>query len=608
MIWKTMKTITKKPLFVYDGECQFCRMCVDYLEIVTGDKICYEPFQEAADKFPNIPRHEFARRVMLITLRGDVYGGAHAIFKALAHNPRRRFFLWLYENIPGFSFFSEIGYRLVASNRGLAHRLVRLFIGKRLEPSSYVSLRWIFFRLLGLVYFLAILSFGIQMKGLIGSEGILPAQQFFDAVFQQIGTEGYFLIPSLFWISASNVFLDLVFFTGLISSLLLLVGIFQRTNLIILFVIYLSLVSAGQLFMFYQCDVFLLEVGFLAILFSFTTSVIWLFRFLLFKFVILSGIGKFLGGDPTWQNFTALTYHYETQPLPMPLAWYIHQLPVWFHEISTMLIFIIQVIIPFLIFAPRRLRFFAGFVFIGLELLILLTGNYNFFNILTIALTLLLFDDRAIRFIRYVLPKIVRNQILQKREKVLSIFGRIVIGVISFVLVFMGVFQIVEKYTGTTPRPVRAIAKTIAPLRVSNSYGLFTHMTTSRPEIIIEGSYDGEEWLAYEFKYKPGALDRSLPIAAPHQPRLDWQMWFAALAGNYQNAPWILNFSTRLLEGSEPVLSLLEKNQFHERPPAFIRATLYDYKFTNRDERYADGSIWKREQLGLYLPPISLQK
>jgi len=237
-----------------------------------------------------------------------------------------------------------------------------------------------------------------------------------------------------------------------------------------------------------------------------------------------------------------------------------------------------------------------------------LTGNYNFFNILTIALTLLLFDDRAIQFIRYVLPQIVRNYILQKREKVLSIFGRVVLGVISFTLVFVGVFQIVEKYTGTMLRPARAIAETIAPLHISNTYGLFTHMTTSRPEIIIEGSYDGEEWLAYEFKYKPGALDRSLPIVAPYQPRLDWQMWFAALRGNYQNAPWILNFATRLLEGSRPVLSLLEKNPFPERPPTFIRAILYDYKFTDIAERRADGSIWKREQLGLYFPPIFLQR
>jgi len=219
-----------------------------------------------------------------------------------------------------------------------------------------------------------------------------------------------------------------------------------------------------------------------------------------------------------------------------------------------------------------------------------------------------LFDDRAIRFIRYVLPKVVRNYILQKKEKVLPIFGCIVIGVISFVLVFLGVSQVVEKYTGKMPSSARAIAKTIAPLHISNTYGLFTHMTTSRPEIIIEGSYDGEEWLAYEFKYKPGILDRSLPVVAPHQPRLDWQMWFAALRGNYQNAPWILNLTTRLLEGSEPVLSLLETNPFPLRPPTFIRAILYDYKFTERDERRIDGSIWKREQLGLYLPPVSLQR
>jgi len=603
-----METTIKKPLFVYDGECRFCRMWVDYSQKVTGDKVYYRPFQQVADKFPNIKRHEFALKVMLITPRGDVYSGAHATFKTLSYNSQRRLFLWLYENVPGFGFFSEIGYRFVAFNRGIAYWLARLFIGKRLEPSSYISLRWIFFRLLGLVYFLAILSFGIQMKGLIGSEGILPSQQFFDAVFQQVGTQGYLLLPSLFWISASDAFLDLIFLIGLISSFLLLIGIFQRTNLIILFVVYLSLISTGQLFMSYQWDVFLLEIGFLAILFSFSTRIIWLFRFLLFKFVLLSGIGKFFNGDPTWQNFTALTYHYETQPLPMPLAWYAHQLPVWFHEISTMFIFVSQVIIPFFIFAPRRLRFFAGYVFIGLEVIILLTGNYNFFNILTIALTLLLFDDRAIQFIRYVLPQIVRNYILQKRRKVLSIFGRVVIGVISFTLVFVGVFQIVEKYTGAMPRPARAIAETIAPLHISNTYGLFTHMTTSRPEIIVEGSYNGEEWLAYEFKYKPGALDRSLPIVAPYQPRLDWQMWFAALAGNHQNAPWILNFATRLLEGSRPVLSLLDKNPFPDRPPIFIRAILYDYKFTERDERRADGSIWKREQLGLYLPPVFLQR
>ena len=602
-----METTKGKPFFVYDGECRFCSMWVDYSRKVTGDKVHYESFQKVAGEFPNIPLNEFKRSVKLITTKGEIYSGAHATFSTLAYNPQCKLLLWLYEHVPGFNFFSEIGYRFVASNRELAYWFTRLFIGKRLAPSSYKSLRWVFFRLLGLVYFLAILSFGVQMAGLIGSEGILPAQQFFDTVLERVGTGGYLLLPSLFWISASNVFLNLVFIVGLISSILLLIGVFERTNLVVLFIVYLSLVSAGQLFMSYQWDAFLLEIGFLAILFSFATSVIWLFRFLLFKFVILSGIGKFFSGGPTWQNFTALIYHYETQPLPMPLAWYAHQLPVWFHEIGVVFIFISQLIIPFFIFAPRRLRHFAGYVFVFLEVLILLTGNYNFFNLLTIALILLLFDDRAIRFIRYVLPRRVRNYILERKEKVLSIFGHLVIGVMSFLLVFVGIAQIVEKYTGVMSPSGRAIARVIAPFHISNTYGLFTHMTTSRPEIIIEGSYDGEEWIAYEFKYKAGALDRPLPIVAPHQPRLDWQMWFAGLRGNYQNAPWIVNLATRLLEGSEPVLSLLVTNELTEKPPTFVRAILYDYKFTNRDERSVDGSIWKRERLGIYLPSVSLQ-
>lgn len=603
-----MEADSKKPLFVYNGECRFCRMWVEYSEKVTCGKVQYQPLQQVADKYENISRDEFEKSVKLIMPQGKVYSGAYATFKTLAYNPRRRLLLWLYEHIPGFGYLSEFVYKFVSVNRNFAYWFTRLFIGKRLEPSSYKFVQWFFFRSLALVYLFAILSFGIQMKGLIGVEGILPAQQFFDAVFLEIGTQAYLILPSLFWISASNVFLDFVFLIGLISSVLLLIGFFQRTNLIILFIVYLSLVSAGQLFMSYQWDVFLLEVGFLAILLSFTSSVIWLFRLLVFKFVILSGIGKFFGGDVTWQNLTALSYHYETQPLPMPLSWYAHQLPLWFHEISTMLIFVSQVIVPFFIFAPRRIRIFAGYVFIVLEVLILMTGNYNYFNLLTIAAIIFLFDDRAILFIRYVLPQATRNYIQRKKEKILPIFGRIIIGIISFVLIFVGVFQIVEKSTGSMPQSARSVSKIIAPLHISNSYGLFTHMTTSRPEIIIEGSNDGEEWFAYEFKYKPGILNRTLPIVAPHQPRLDWQMWFAALAGNYQNAPWILNFATRLLEGSKPVLSLLEENPFPERPPTFIRAILYNYTFTSKEKRSNDGQIWERELLGLYLPAVSLQQ
>jgi len=606
----------QKPLFVYDGECQFCRVCVDYSRLLTKEKVEYRPFQsfdwsktgpqgrKVAKEFPHISQREFARAVKLFTEDGKGYSGAHATFKLLAYNRKQRLGLWLYRYVPLFKFFSELGYRLVALNRGLAYLFVRMFIGKRIVPLSYTVIKWLFFRLLAVVYFIAILSFMVQMKGLIGPEGILPVGQFFDAVSEQVGNKGLWLAPSLFWISTSSAFLNLVAFVGLISSLMLLIGFRERTNLIVLFVVYLSFVSAGQIFMSYQWDVFLLEVGFLAILFSMWQPALWLLRFLLFKFIFLSGVGKLLSGDPTWRDLSALSYHYVTQPLPTPLAWYFHNLPSWFHEFSVVAVLASQIIVPFFIFAPRRLRYFVAFTVIGFEVLILLTGNYNFFNILTIALALLLLDDQLVRrFFPSWLWKIVAG----RRERVLPRLGRAVVGTIAAMLVLISVFLILGKFTGSLPQPIRSIAGIIQPLHIANTYGLFTVMTTSRPEIIIEGSYDEDFWLPYEFKYKPGGLHRGLPLVAPHQPRLDWQMWFAALAGNYQNAPWTGNFVLQLLRGSPPVLKLLETNPFPERPPTFVRALLYNYEFTTSDERDASGTIWKRELLGVYLPPSSLQ-
>ena len=145
----------------------------------------------------------------------------------------------------------------------------------------------------------------------------------------------------------------------------------------------------------------------------------------------------------------------------------------------------------------------------------------------------------------------------------------------------------------------------LAPFRIFNSYGLFAVMTPSRREIIIEGSSDGVAWLAYEFKYKPGDVKRRPRFVAPHQPRLDWQMWFAAL-GTYRQNPWLVNFCLRLLEGSRPVLALLEYNPFPQNPPRYIRAVMYDYRFTDFATRRKTGAWWRRQEQGLYLPPFSL--
>ena len=154
--------------------------------------------------------------------------------------------------------------------------------------------------------------------------------------------------------------------------------------------------------------------------------------------------------------------------------------------------------------------------------------------------------------------------------------------------------------------PVAVAQNILEPFRSLNRYGLFAVMTTSRPEIIVEGSNDGETWLAYEFKYKPGNPKRPPGFVAPHQPRLDWQMWFAAL-GTYRENPWLINFCIRLLQGSPQVLRLLEKNPFPESPPSYIRAVVYDYRFTNLATKHSDGTWWRRERRDLYCPVLSLR-
>jgi hypothetical protein len=178
-------------------------------------------------------------------------------------------------------------------------------------------------------------------------------------------------------------------------------------------------------------------------------------------------------------------------------------------------------------------------------------------------------------------------------------------GSFGILLLLLSGTALIQTFFGALPGAVRSLMTLTSPFGIANSYGLFAVMTTSRPEIIVEGSNDGATWNAYEFKYKPGDLYRSLPVVAPHQPRLDWQMWFAAL-GTYRDNPWFINFAARLLQGSRSVLDLLAYNPFPDAPPRFVRAMIYDYRFTDWDTRRRTGAIWRRELMGTYLRQISL--
>jgi len=590
-----------RPVLVFDGDCAFCRAWVEYWQRLTGDRVLYTPYQEIDRRFPSLPRKDFASAVTLFLPSGEVRSGAHAVFSLLALVPGESWMLWLYVHIPGFAWIAEMVYRGVARHRSFCFWATRVLWGVPIEVESFGIASWLFLRTLGAVYLFAFASFAVQAAGLIGSRGISPVGEFLRAVREYYGG-GYRQVPTLFWLNAGDGMIRAVGVGGICLSVLLLLGVRWRILRVALFVLYLSLVTAGQEFMGYQWDALLLEAGFLAILLGWSPLVIWLYRWLLFRLMFLSGAVKLASGDPSWRHFTALPVHYETQPLPTPLAWYMYQLPAWFQRGSVGFVFFVELIVPFLIFAPRRVRFFAARAIVGLQVLILLTGNYAFFNVLTIAFCLFLVDDA---FWRRILPKVIGGMASATTHESSRSWTRAVCAAFASVALFVGGFQVVRTF-GVRWSVADVVIRSVSSFQIINSYGLFAVMTTTRPEIVIEGSNDGLSWLPYEFKYKPGELGRRPAWVAPHQPRLDWQMWFAAL-GDYESDPWIVRFMARLLEGSPEVLGLLGRNPFPGGAPRYVRAQLYQYRFTTPAERKSTGAWWSRELKGVYVPAVSLR-
>jgi lipase maturation factor 1 len=635
-----------KPLMVFDGDCNFCTLWIRRWQQVTGEAVDYLPSQDpvVARQFPEIPPGQFSTAVQLIETDGKVYPGAEAVLRALAKNPHWRWPVKTYAKIPGLARIMEQAYDFIASHRTLFSRLTRWFWGRHVELPDYRLTRWIFLRALGLIYLVAFVSLWTQISGLIGHNGILPADQFITAAGQQcnaqgIGLERYRLVPTLCWFNSSDGFLNFQCAVGTICAVLLIAGIAPAPCLALLWLFYLSLATVGQDFLGFQWDNLLLEAGFLAIFFAprqlvawasrpcassagaaqkqklmdgtpVPLIILWLLRLLLFKLMFSSGCVKLLSGDPNWRNLTALTYHYQTQPLPTWLAWYASQLPLWFQKFSCVAMFATELAAPWLIFTPRRLRFFGCAAITGLQTLILLTGNYTFFNFLTIALCLLLLDDFAWQWM--VPARIRRLFSARPQASIFNAFRRwpnTVTVPLAVVVAAVSLFQVASLFGARSALwfPAAFLNAELAPLRTVNSYGLFAVMTTRRDEIIVEGSDDGTNWLAYEFKYKPGKVNRRPGFIEPFQPRLDWQMWFAALGSHRQN-PWFDNFCERLLQGSPDVLALLETNPFPQHPPRYLRAELYDYHFTSFAERRATGAWWRRQRVGEYLPPVSIRE
>ena len=463
-----------------------------------------------------------------------------------------------------------------------------------------------------MIFFCAFASFGVQVRGLIGSRGISPAAEFLKLAREQLGGDAWLQVPTFCWLNVGDGFLLALCVSGCAVSLVLAAGVAPGACSLTLWALYLSLCSVGSPFLNFQWDALLLETALLAVFclpwklrpdWTHESRVSriarWLLWWLLFRLMFASGIVKLTSGDEMWRTFTALRVHFETQPLPMPTAWYAHQLPWPVLRVMEAIMFAIELVAPFLIVAPRRWRHAAGIAIILLMLGILFTGNYAFFDWLTIALCLLLFDDDAWRARFRERCSGDENPAIGS-PRAAHLFAPVAaLIVIVTGMSFLDCFRIGIRWQ----EPFSGLRRALAPFASFNGYGLFAVMTPKRLEIFVEGSDDGVNWQAYRFRWKPGNVREAPTIVAPHQPRLDWQMWFAALS-DYRHEPWFIRFLVRLLEGSPEVLALLEWNPFPTHPPRYVRAIAYEYHFT----RWGEDAWWKRGEPELYCPPISLRR
>lgn len=474
------------------------------------------------------------------------------------------------------------------------------------HSEEYWLTRFVFLRLLGLVYTAAFLSLANQLLPLIGSHGLLPARLFLEEVNSNPSAA---FLPSIFRLGASDGFLLASAWTGVALSLALLAGFANAILMAFLWILYLSFVSIGQEWYGFGWESQLLETGFLAIFLCPLldarpfprrpppTAVIWLLRWLAFRIMLGAGLIK-MRGDASWRDLTALATHYETQPIPNPLSRILHFMPLWFHKMGCLWNHFIELVVPFFAFWPARLRRIAGVLLISFQGLLILSGNLSFLNWLTLVPCIACLDDGLWRRI---LPKrlvaAAERAIVQTQP---SKAQTVAAGVLAAGVALLSLSPIANLLSSS-----QVMNTSFEPFRLVNSYGAFGSVGKERYELVIEGTADpamgpSTKWIPYEFKAKPGDVHRSLPVVSPYHYRLDWQIWFAAMSSPRRH-PWMIHLVWKLLHNDRSVLGLLANDPFPDAPPQFIRVERYRYRFAPM----GSGAVWIRERVGSWLPPLS---
>ena len=491
----------------------------------------------------------------------------------------------------------------------LPHRL----FGPNTARPGYLAARWLFLRALGLIFFSAFYSLVFQIRGLIGPRGILPAQSYLVEVARVFGTRRLWFAPSVFWWSASDRALIAVCIVGLLAAFLLTLNFFPRAMLFICLIAFISFISTARDFAGYQSDGMLLEAGFISLFFApagwrprfgnsdpASRASRFLLVWLLFRIYFESGIAKIIGHDPEWRDFTAMDQYYQNGPLPTWIAWYAHHLPHGFHAATAALTLILELILIFAVFLPRRYRIALFFIITPWQICIILTSNYAFLNYLVLILGILLLDDKL-------LARIVPSDLSTPTSSATSNSWKFKfrLGVQGFFLTWVFYATsvlLLSMFTRGMPLPALPV-RALEPFRIANEFGLFAAMTRDRYEIEFQGSRDGQSWTAYQFRYKPQDLNRAPRIYAPYQPRFDWNLWFASL-GSWRENIFVLQVEEHLLTAEPNVLALFAGNPFPGEPPRQVRAVLWQYWFSDWKDKHEHGIWWRRQQMGLYAPII----
>ena len=545
----------KHPVMVWDGECQFCKLCADRFNSLANDDIEFIPFQDLPNKYPNVPDLDYKKSVVFF-INNQTYTGAAAVF-SFYNTIGKKWPMRLYDRFKIFSKISEMFYRFIANNRRLFRLIVNAFWGSNFLPDTYKISGWIYGRLLGLVGLIAFFSFWIQSDLLIGSSGIVPFESDLKQVEGFITTTNtdiskWFARPTILWFSQTDLWLDMVLCAGTIACILLLIGFVPHISIAISWVCYLSISSVSEPFLNFQWDILLLEAYLLSVFFvpwkiyddrkniqNPSTLGKWLLWLLVIKLMFESGLVKFTffgpDGSNTWRNLTALNYHYWTQPIPSWISWYIDKLPDIIDKIALGFTYWSELIIPFMIFFPRRMRRIAFFSLIIFQTLIIMTGNYGFFNLLTIVICVTLIDDQLIEGFtsKWLVSFSEVNTVKTPTEKIKIACGVFILACFIFTTIVFIKRDLIGSKANQNNYKISSIGRNLTQTaqvsRSMNAYGLFRVMTVTRPEIYIEVLSSDSIWSPVVFDYKPVKPDTRPKFFFPHMPRIDWQIWFEAL-------------------------------------------------------------------------------